>query len=140
MHKIACLLLAAVLAPAAANAAAESMFGRMDADRDGRITSAEHAAGARSMFGQMDADRDAVVTAAEMGAAHAAVTGREAADGEPTPAQKIAVIDADRDGRLSASEHARGSRRLFARMDADVDGRLTPAEFEAGHAALDHEP
>jgi hypothetical protein len=110
-------------------------LGGMDADHDGALTPAEHAAGAHAMFVTMDADRDGNVTADEMTAAQDAIHRGEAGAG-PGSKEKIAVVDADGDGRVSAAEHARGSERMFARMDRDADGRLTPAEFDAGHAAL----
>ena len=42
-----------------------SGFQAMDADRDGRVTPAEHAAAAAKMFDAMDANKDGKVTAAE---------------------------------------------------------------------------
>jgi hypothetical protein len=122
-------------APADAPAPADG-FARMDHDADARIDAGEHAAGARAMFTGMDADADSIVTAQEMDAAQARIHGAAAAPGAPSAAEKIAVIDTDGDGRLSADEHARGSRRLFAAMDADHDGALSRTEYDAGHAAL----
>jgi Ca2+-binding EF-hand superfamily protein len=43
----------------------------MDANHDGRITSAELAAGAQAMFARLDANHDGYLTHAEMEAAHA---------------------------------------------------------------------
>jgi hypothetical protein len=40
----------------------------VDADGDGNLTAAEHAAGARNMFAKMDADRDGALTLAELDA------------------------------------------------------------------------
>ena len=121
------LLLAAVVADGPADP---------DADGDGFVTPAEHAANARCMFEAMDADRDGRVTAAEMTAAHEKVTGKPAQPGEMGSAEKIAVVDADKDGVLTAKEHADGSASMFGKMDTDGDGRLTPAEIEAGHRAM----
>ena len=46
------------------------------------------------------------------------------------------AVDANKDGKLSADEHAAGSKAMFEKMDADKDGALTKAEFDAGHAAM----
>jgi hypothetical protein len=131
----ATLAMLPLLAPADAPAPADG-FARMDRDADGRIDAGEHAAGARAMFTTMDANADAVVTAQELDAAQAKIHAGVAAPDAPGAAEKIAVVDSDGDGRLSADEHARGSQRLFATMDADHDGALGRAEYDAGHAAL----
>jgi Ca2+-binding EF-hand superfamily protein len=41
------------------------------------------------------------------------------------------AMDADRDGQISAGEHAAAARRMFTLMDADRDGKVTAAEMEA---------
>jgi uncharacterized low-complexity protein len=43
---------------------------KMDADHDGMVSAAEHAAGAQAMFAAADANKDGMVDAAEMKAAH----------------------------------------------------------------------
>jgi hypothetical protein len=114
---------------------------KMDGDRDGIVSTAEHAAGAKRMFDKMDANRDGNVTAAEMDAAHAAIAkhpegakaGHDKGHRELSSAEKIQVIDTNGDGVLSAQEHETGSRSMFGKMDADRDGRLTMAEMHAGH-------
>lgn len=115
--------------------AATDLFAKMDVDRDGRISAQEHAMGSRGMFVAMDADKDERVTAAEMTAAQARITG-EAASGGMTSAEKIKVVDGDRDGVLTAAEHAAGSRAMFAKMDRNNDGRLSRREFNAEHEKL----
>lgn len=44
----------------------DDKFRKMDANNDGRVTAAEHAAAAQKMFAMMDADRDGAVTMEEM--------------------------------------------------------------------------
>lgn len=44
----------------------DDKFRKMDADNDGRVTAAEHAAAAQDMFAMMDANRDGAVTMEEM--------------------------------------------------------------------------
>ena len=118
----------------AANVAASDAFRDMDRDGNRVLTAAEHVDGTRAMFREMDADRDEIVTAEEMTAAQEAITGRPRAEGEMTSEEKIAEIDKDRDGRLSAKEHAAGARRSFDRMDADRNGTLSEAEYLAAQA------
>lgn len=51
-------------------------------------------------------------------------------------AEKIAVIDSDHDGIVTAEEHAAGTRAMFERMDANRDGKVTAAEMDAAHQAM----
>jgi Ca2+-binding EF-hand superfamily protein len=44
------------------------------------------------------------------------------------------AIDADRDGRISAEEHAAAAHRMFAAMDADRDGTVTLSGAAGGSA------
>ena len=130
-------LLSLALALVASSAiASDSSFSVMDANRDGKVTPGEHSNAARQMFIGMDPNRDGIVTADEMDAAQFMMRGRPVMTGELTSAEKIKVIDADADGRLSAAEHAAGSQKLFGTMDADHDGVLTRDEFDAGHARM----
>jgi len=128
--------LLAPIARAFAESAPEASFEGMDADGDGRIGADEHAVAARRMFARMDANADGKVSAAEMDAAQPRVTGRRARRGAPTSAQKIGVVDRNRDGVLSRAEHGAGAARMFARMDANGDGALDRKEFARGHAVL----
>ena len=42
-------------------------------------------------------------------------------------------MDTNKDGKLSADEHAAASRKMFAAMDANRDGKVTAAEMTAAH-------
>lgn len=132
----------------------------MDTDGDGKISSAEHTAGAATMFAHMDANRDGRVTAAEMDAAHRMKKDSKderartedghdkenAADksadqaghkgGRMSSSAKIAAIDANGDGQLSAEEHTLGSQRMFSKMDTNQDGHLTAQEMREGHRSM----
>lgn len=114
----------------------DAEFAKMDINKDGRISSDEHAAGAKQMFDAMDANNDGDVTTAEMDAAHERVTGAKANRAEISAAEKIKVIDKGRDGILSAAEHATGSQAMFKKMDTNKDGYLSRDELEAGHANM----
>jgi Ca2+-binding EF-hand superfamily protein len=117
----------------------EAQFKMMDANGDGKVTTAEHAAGARNMFVELDADKDGKVTAPEMDAAHAGMKSKGEHAGkhhEMSSAQKIAVIDKNKDGAVSAEEHAKGSKEMFGKMDADRSGDLTWQECKEGHEKL----
>lgn len=109
----------------------------MDANGDGRLTQTEQANGARAMFVKMDVNHDDLVTPDEMDAMQSAAKALSTPGRMPlTSEQKIAVIDRDGDGKLSAAEHAGGTLMVFDRMDVDVDGYLTVAELRAGHEAM----
>jgi len=135
----------------------DGMFKQMDANGDGKISTAEHATGAIKMFAGMDTNKDGFVTAAEMDAYSAAMwkdkgdkMGKDAKDAKmaghmKSSADKIATMDTDGDGKLSAAEHDAGAARMFGEIDTDKDGNVTQAEMDAGmkmkmqdHAAMDH--
>jgi Ca2+-binding EF-hand superfamily protein len=57
-----------------------------------------------------------------------------AADPKGTPAlSEFEGIDADRDGRISAREHAAAASKMFQAMDADRDGNITAAEMDSAY-------
>lgn len=110
-------------------------FKMMDADGDGKISRAEHAAASQQMFTQCDANHDGVVTAVEMDAATAA-RGEEPGKHDKTAAQKIQVIDQNGDGQLTAAEHKVGSDKMFTMMDKDGDGFLSKDECDEGQKMM----
>jgi len=108
----------------------------MDTNKDGKISSEEHAAGAGAMFQKMDANQDGTVTAEEMAMGHKAVTGKAGGKSGMSAHDKIKTVDGDADGKLTAAEHATASAAMFAKMDGDKDGFLSRQEMAAGHAAM----
>lgn len=134
-HKLTALTLSLSLCalPAALGAGPDSdkHFKLLDADGDGKVSRAEHAAGAKKMFAQCDANRDGIVTASEMEASMAKAGEKLAAD-DKNSAEKIAVIDQNGDGKLTAAEHEAGTEKMFGKMDTNGDGFLSKEECDAG--------
>ncbi|HUG09636.1 MAG TPA: hypothetical protein VMM36_01420 [Opitutaceae bacterium] len=127
----------------------KEMFKSMDADQDGKVTRAEHAAAAKKKFAEIDTDKDGSVTLAEMTAAHAKMragdserSGTAATPGSTdqlAKAEKTAKAsedwikkhDSNNDGKLSATEHNAASEAMFAKLDTNKDGTLSQEECEA---------
>ena len=123
----------------------------MDTDGDGLVSVKEHAAGAKAMFERMDANHDGYVTTAEMDAAHAlmmkrvggmhgghSMPGMGMGPGMPAGGM-MAMMDSNRDGAITAQEHAAHAKAMFDRMDANRDGRITAGEVSAGHETMTKE-
>jgi hypothetical protein len=138
----------------------------MDANGDGKVTATEHADCANKMFTKMDTNKDARVTAAEMDAAQPYMKSHQDKSGSTTTrnedghdkenaadkshhaaakdrggkmmssSEKIAVIDTDGDGQLTAAEHSTGAKKMFTKMDTDSDGTLTAQELREGHRSM----
>jgi Ca2+-binding EF-hand superfamily protein len=121
----------ALCATAFAGGDSDKHFKKMDADGDGKITRAEHAAGAKKMFSQCDANRDGTVTAAEMDASMAA-EGEKPGKHDMNSVEKIRMIDQNGDGKLTVAEHEAGTETMFGKIDSNQDGTLSKEECDAG--------
>lgn len=141
-------------------AAAKAMFDRMDANQDGRIAGTELDSGHQGMreHGHGDGGKGAAVGHAMAGhdntgnamAGHDMAGGHAMpgdhsnggkgmrADGDMAPmhANALAMMDANKDGTITAAEHAAGARAMFARIDANDDGFVSRTEFDAGMKAM----
>jgi hypothetical protein len=60
------------------------------------------------------------------------------AAGTKTPAAsaEFAGMDANKDGKVSADEHAAAAKKMFDAMDANRDGKVTAAEMDAAHQRI----
>jgi Ca2+-binding EF-hand superfamily protein len=121
----------ALCATAFAGGDGDKHFKTMDANGDGKITRAEHAAGAKQMFAKCDANHDRTVTAAEMEASTAA-DGEKPGKHDMSAAEKIRMIDQNGDGKLTTAEHEAGTETMFGKMDTNQDGALSKEECDAG--------
>jgi hypothetical protein len=147
------LCTAALAATAWAGGDPGSKFDSMDANKDGMVSAAEHAAAVTTMFGEMDANADGMVSAQEMDARHDTMhaataetrTMNDASDyggggmhHEMTSAEKIASMDTDGDGMLTSAEHDAGAASMFSKMDTDGNGSLSKQEMSVGAAMKHH--
>jgi Ca2+-binding EF-hand superfamily protein len=58
------------------------------------------------------------------------------ATANPAVDKEFAMMDANKDGKISAEEHAAGAKAMFEKMDKDKDGKVTAAEMTAAHKAI----
>jgi Ca2+-binding EF-hand superfamily protein len=151
MIRTAAAVLCGMATVAVANESGDK-FKTMDTNNDGMISAQEHAAGVTKMFAEMDANHDGNVTAAEMDAGHHMMKGMAKHEGTRTmndaamdqgemhrqmsSTDKIAKMDTNGDGVLSAAEHDAGAQAMFSEMDTDGNGSLSRQEMAAGHAMM----
>ena len=74
--------LAALMVAPVALAQHHDMLGMMDADGNGAVSAAEHAAAAQAMFDKADANHDGSLDAGEMAGAHKGMAKHTMADGD----------------------------------------------------------
>jgi Ca2+-binding EF-hand superfamily protein len=106
-------------------AAIAAEFKAMDANGDGKLTRAEHAAASKQprllLLG--DANRDGALTKDEVAAAFAARAGTAFRE------RGFARIDADKDGKIGAAEWSAAGDRLFGWLDRNGDGAIEGTEI-----------
>lgn len=112
-------------------------FEAIDADKDGKITTAEFDAFKAAEFAKADTNSDGQVSAEELAAKHIADMTARAAD---MAAKMIERMDDNGDGQLSADEMAQGPRAptVFERADTDGDGAISKAEADAMQNQMGH--
>lgn len=114
----------------------DAEFRKMDADKNGLLTRQEIdgflratsvlAAQQRNaaLFQALDKDQNGQLSALEFGGLPMSVA-------QPSAAQDLAQVDANRDGQATLIEYRAGKLVNFDRMDADKDGVVSPAEMRA---------
>jgi len=130
--------------------ACKEMFTKMDSNQDGRVTATEMDAASPMMKHHKDAHAPGATTARN----EDGLAKENAADKSYTEAgkaydqdskhsgkmmssrEKIAMMDMNNDGALTAQEHAAGSKKMFTKMDKDSDGTLTAQEVRDGHRSM----
>lgn len=50
--------------------------------------------------------------------------------------KEFSTMDTNKDGKVSAAEHAAGTKSFFALMDSNSDNKVTPGEMAAAHKAI----
>jgi Ca2+-binding EF-hand superfamily protein len=120
--------------------AAAAGIRRLDTDRDGQLSRAEHSAGARKMFENMDKNHDGKVTVTEIDAAYRQVKGRRPSRSMKARnlkgADRIKLLDRDGDGAISVEEHTVDALVAFDKMDQDKNGLVTKVELAANHSKV----
>ena len=49
---------------------------------------------------------------------------------------EMKMMDANKDGKISATEHTEGAKQMFQAMDGNQDSRVTPVEMDAAHKPM----
>ena len=115
----------------------DAQFGKMDADKNGRLdrTEIEQFEGQKAMaeaqarnetlFDQLDVNKNGQISAKEFAKL---VTEPAAASAQPMLSRE----DGNRDGQISLVEHRTATLANFDRLDVDKDGVVSAAEMKAG--------
>lgn len=140
---------------AEAQAKAEAMFAKSDANGDGKLDSADMAAKMGQRFDAMDTDHNGALSRDEFMTGHQNMHGAQGHEGhkmgqmgmgegregrggghERKGGMMLRMADANGDGTLTKQEAVAGALKHFDMADADKDGKLTPAERKAAHAKM----
>lgn len=130
MHKLLISILAAGLAVVTAGAGAhpydKDALGKFDSNGDGKVTREEFLAASKERFERMDADKNGKISSEELRSYMI-----ERRDARIQDKFKRIDADNDGNvSRDEYLEHKRRqAEQHFSRMDADGDGKLTTAEF-----------
>lgn len=102
-------------------------FATLDADRDGRISAAEHAQAAQALFEMLDAEHDGNLVRDELQSGAVALADIHGL----TPDKLLAIADNDHDGRITLSEWIAFANARFGLLDRNGDGFVDQAEWSA---------
>jgi hypothetical protein len=106
----------------------ERLFGRLDANADGRLAIDEMRPKAERRFLRLDTDEDGKVTTPEIETWLKKMQDRRRD-------RILERMDFDKDGAVTKEELDTHLDQLFATADGDHDGGVTLAEAQAYHAA-----
>lgn len=136
---------------AEAQAKAVDMFVKMDANKDGKLDTADRTAHKAQMQGQMfdklDTNKDGAVSRSEFTAAREQRQGGEGRKGRhggrgdhggkgKAGGMMLKMADANKDGAVSRDEFLAAHAKMFDSADANKDGQLTAAERQAHHGKM----
>lgn len=107
-------------------------FETLDRDRDGRISSAEHAQAAQVLFEMIDMEHDGNLGIDELKAAAPALADIDGL----IPDRLMAIADADHDAKLTLSEWMAFANARFGLLDRNDDGFIDRAEWDAPHPPI----
>jgi Ca2+-binding EF-hand superfamily protein len=138
---LAVAILVSAAGPAAAQSANEmeqavrQIFERFDANSDGNITDAEFMQAGKRDFAALDTNSDLVVSEKEFldpkSRGIDQLDSTQLAQARDIWSQQFAGLDADKNSKLTATEHASFEQRSFESMDGNKDGEITLAEMTA---------
>ena len=140
---------------AEAQARATQLFGRLDANDDGKLDPADRTARRNMLFDRLDADKNGALSREEFAARPPRPDSEARGDGERGrggpqhrmggrghdgqtggPMAMPGKADADKSGSVSQAEFVAAALRRFDRADANKDGQVTREERQAARAAV----
>ena len=111
-------------------ALARHMMAKMDSNQDGQISHDEFHATRAERFKAADLNGDGYLTAAESATALSEqIRKRKQEKMQQRMARRLALLDTDKDGRVSQSEFDAAGERMFLWMDGDKNGALSGEEL-----------
>ena len=116
----------------------ERIFQKMDSDGDGALSAAEGEAAAEKMFDRRDAAGDGILTEAEFMAEKGGrqLSAEQQQKLDAFRAKRLAAMDKNGDGQVTAAEFFAAAQQRFAAADANGDGRVTKEELRSLKGAL----
>jgi len=120
------------------NEAVRLIFQRFDTNKDGNISSVEFEKVGQQDFVAFDANKDGVVSKDEYLDPKPHNVGKIGADqlaeAKGIWSRQFDFLDADKDGRMTKSEHEAAGVKSFQRIDSNKDGKVTLAELQSATA------
>lgn len=128
-------------APASTGMMVDQALKMMDANGDGMISQDEHTAASDAMFKATDTDANGMMSPAEMTVMANADMAAMNMPVDATKTQmmigfKMAMMDTDKDGMVSASENTAAHKAMFTGADANSDGMLSKDELTAAMSKM----